>query len=316
MAQALMNNLNKIENAGLSLKDNSLDSDSINFGKILNSKVFKSNDNKSFDNQEKAISENSADKNDADNTLSKEFNIAIEESCAEIATDLAITENSDLNISANDDIPEEENQQEEISIQPNITEEDPTMLDNLTNLNDSAAVIILHSQQFSPAVNNQADDVTESENCENQNTQNSKEYILDNKNVFKDFENISSKDVQTTFLSSKENPNIKKDSSAINKVVDEKIVKELNVEVVDGENSSKDSSSDDLMQNQTPQEHSIKAMIQSDTKFENTILNIKTIEIKPAEVSSAKIIEQISKQLENMYNNSKLNIVLNPEKLG
>ncbi len=325
MAQALLNNLNKIKNEALSLKGNAFSVDVTDFGKIFNAKVSKSNNNKTFSNPNKPISENRADKDELNNnkTFANEFKNTVEESIAETVVDTGITENADSSMNTEDNSSEEDIQQEEANTQQdetnaqtNITEEEPTMLEDLTKLNESALAIIFHSKQISPVANSCDDEVTDAENNENQDIKNAKEYVLDTKSTIKNFENIASKDVQTNILTSKENPNVKKDSSSINKVIDEKIIKELNIEIVNSENNSNGSSSENLMQNQTPQEHSIKAIIQADVKFEDTISTIKTIEVKPTEVSSAKIIEQISKQLENMYNNSKLNIVLNPDKLG
>ena len=100
-------------------------------------------------------------------------------------------------------------------------------------------------------------------------------------------------------------------------VLDEKIVKDLNIEAVESQ-SAENSTSDNLMQNQSPQEQVIKAIINGDIKFDDKA--IKTFataqETVKTEVNSAKIIEQITKQLDNMHNSSKINMVLNPEKLG
>ena len=98
------------------------------------------------------------------------------------------------------------------------------------------------------------------------------------------------------------------------------MLKELKIESLQAEAGGENEESD-LMQNQTPEEQGVKAIIQADVEYNE----IKTTDVKPAvsqpnktggEVTPGKIIEQISKQLETMYNGSKVNIVLNPESLG
>lgn len=108
----------------------------------------------------------------------------------------------------------------------------------------------------------------------------------------------------------------------IEDIINEEELKELKIESIQAE-SSNNSSQDDVMQNQSPQEQGIKAMLHTEVDF----TEIKT-EVKPevtqatskhviqAEASSGKIIEQISKQMEGMYNGSRVNMVLNPESLG
>ena len=44
--------------------------------------------------------------------------------------------------------------------------------------------------------------------------------------------------------------------------------------------------------------------------------NIQQGQMKSTEITPSKIIEQITKQMESLQNNSKVNIVLNPESLG
>ena len=81
---------------------------------------------------------------------------------------------------------------------------------------------------------------------------------------------------------------------------------------------------DDIMQNQTPEEQGVKAMLQADADFAEVKTDAKPAQTvqnttKPtssSEVTSNKIIEQITKQMEGMYNGSKVNMVLNPESLG
>ena len=76
------------------------------------------------------------------------------------------------------------------------------------------------------------------------------------------------------------------------------------------------------MQNQTPEEHGIKAMLNTQSDFAEikaeTQASVQTTQ-KTSQVSQAtsdKIIEQISKQMENLQNGSRVNLIMNPESLG
>lgn len=98
--------------------------------------------------------------------------------------------------------------------------------------------------------------------------------------------------------------------------LDEKALKELNIESIEADNDT--GSEDSLMNRQSPQEQAVKAMMGHDSanfevKFPSQAQNVQS---KPVEITSAKIIEQITKQMEALQNTSKLNIVLNPESLG
>ena len=96
------------------------------------------------------------------------------------------------------------------------------------------------------------------------------------------------------------------------------MVKELNVEVLSTQSAETETSAGDFMQNQSPQDHTARIMIQGDIKFDSIAQEIakSTSQVKTADVTPSKIIEQISKQLDGMINNSKLNMVLNPGNLG
>ena len=109
----------------------------------------------------------------------------------------------------------------------------------------------------------------------------------------------------------------------IEDIIDDEQLKELNIESLEAESSETGDNSSDLMNQQSPEEQGVKAMLQTDADFS---LEVKT-EIKPtanvqntaktlSEANPGRIIEQISKQLENMTGGSKVNIVLNPESLG
>lgn len=107
-------------------------------------------------------------------------------------------------------------------------------------------------------------------------------------------------------------------------LLDEDALKDLNIESIEADT---DTSSDDggsLMDNQSPQEQAVKAMLHSDgetfdlnaVKSNQNIQSAQSVQPKTADISPSKIIEQITKQMEGLFNNSKVNIVLNPESLG
>lgn len=103
--------------------------------------------------------------------------------------------------------------------------------------------------------------------------------------------------------------------------IEEDILKELNIESIKVEADT--NSDESLMQNQTPEEHAMKAMINQDAepieiKIDST-QNIQSSQVqpaKPADINPSRIIDQVVKHLETLQNNSKVNIVLNPESLG
>ena len=112
------------------------------------------------------------------------------------------------------------------------------------------------------------------------------------------------------------------DGKSLEELVDEDTLKELNIESIEVETSNDDASSDDFMQNQTPEEHGIKAMLNTQSDFAEikaeTQASAQTTQ-KTSQVSQAtsdKIIEQISKQMENLQNGSRVNLIMNPERLG
>lgn len=105
-------------------------------------------------------------------------------------------------------------------------------------------------------------------------------------------------------------------------LVDEETLMELNIEDVNSEMASGEDSAD-LMKHQTAEEQGVKAMLHAefdvpDLNIEQKPSNVTEIShSKPSlEANPSKIIEQISKQLESLQNNSKVNIILNPESLG
>lgn len=103
--------------------------------------------------------------------------------------------------------------------------------------------------------------------------------------------------------------------------LEEDLLKDLNIESVEAQT---DTGNDDFsMQNNTPEEHAIKAIINADVdSFDFKLdsaqnnLNTQNVTSKTVNVNPAKILDQIMKQMDSLQNNSKVNIVLNPESLG
>lgn len=112
------------------------------------------------------------------------------------------------------------------------------------------------------------------------------------------------------------------DGKTLEELVDEDTLKELNIESIEVETSNDDTSSDDFMQNQTPEEHGIKAMLNTQSDFAEikaeTQASAQTTQKanQVSQTTSDKIIEQISKQMENLQNGSRVNLIMNPERLG
>lgn len=103
--------------------------------------------------------------------------------------------------------------------------------------------------------------------------------------------------------------------------IDEEVLKELKIESIQADTSSFEG--ENLMQNQAPEEHAVKVMINDSIEsFElkidsqQNIQSTQQVQAKPVDMNPSRIIEQITKQLEGLQNNSKVNIVLNPESLG
>lgn len=110
-------------------------------------------------------------------------------------------------------------------------------------------------------------------------------------------------------------------NSELESILDEEMLKDLNIESMSAETDS--AGGETLMQNQTPEEYAVKAMMHVEpesfeVKLESTqsIQNTQQAQTKPVEITADKLVDQISKHIENLHNGSKVNIVLNPESLG
>ena len=97
--------------------------------------------------------------------------------------------------------------------------------------------------------------------------------------------------------------------------INQEIFDELQIETIE---STTDNSSENAFTNkQSPEEFSIKVMLNNTDKtsldFETYV---HTSSSKAQTVNADKVLEQITKQMNSMNNSSKVNIVLNPETLG
>ena len=103
--------------------------------------------------------------------------------------------------------------------------------------------------------------------------------------------------------------------------LDEDVLKELKIESIRSDFEA--SSNESFMQQQAPEEHAVKIMINDSIEtFElkidsqQNVQNVQQVQTKAVDINPSRIIEQITKHLEGLQNNSKVNIVLNPESLG
>lgn len=149
---------------------------------------------------------------------------------------------------------------------------------------------------------------------------------LTNNNIdsfLEDFE-VTTEEVQSNSETQTTSKEVSKETEqSLEDIIDEDQLKELKIESIEAETSDS-TGEDDIMQNQTLEEQGVKAMLQADADFAEVKTDAKPAQTvqnttKPtssSEVTSNKIIEQITKQMEGMYNGSKVNMVLNPESLG
>ena len=108
----------------------------------------------------------------------------------------------------------------------------------------------------------------------------------------------------------------------VDSVLDDEMLKELRVVSLDSDSSMSDGG-EFLMQNQTPEEQGLKAMLNQEVeafdvsvnKAMNT-QNSQSTQMKAADINPSKILDQVARQLEGLQSGSRVNIVLNPESLG
>lgn len=337
MTQALLNNLNIQTEGNFGLNDKGAKDNLADFAKILQGKTDKAEVNNTQTN--KTTSKETEDtevkstigdlKNDIKNDIEiqndTENDSFIEEAIVNVV-DLAlvqetIEESEETSVSEIEEDTEETAEDIPTTTPDNtITEEDSTMNNNemvlSQPLENPATAMMLQSQlQKHSFKDNQNSDSDETED-NNTNLKTTKEVGKSLKN----FENVQKTEKETNLISlaDKNNSIEKSDNKRLKEIVNEEIIKDLHIEALKTEVATTENASSDLMNNQTPQEQAVKLMINGVNNTGDKIEFVSTVQTNkaPTEVNPSKIIEQISKQIEGMYNGSKVNIVLNPEALG
>lgn len=348
MTQALLNKLNATIEQTVNLTDKMPKKEGIDFGKIFESKTndfnsqYKNAQNvqkkteeplnknnekiqyskKDSNNDKKTGNTNTSSKPDETKKQDNKKNINDENSKK---TNAQTEKMSELNENTETNNTEDENAitEDDLNIidETTITEEDPTMYNKLNTLEDPTTMLLLQTQIQKNISNcleiEQADDFTEN----NLVFKTAEENISLNNIVSKQFDAVIQKEAGAAQfaqnVTSKEVSPQKGASTKLSDVISENILKELNVEVISSQPTEAEASFGDLMQNQSPQEQAVRVMIQGDVKYEAVAAKtLENVQVKPTTITPSKIIEQISKQLDGMVNNSKLNMVLNPGSLG
>lgn len=349
MTQALVNNLNIINNKSVIKADKLPKTEGLDFGKIFETKTNSEEQNditakqEPVDTAENSLNQTQIIQND-NNIFTETTNTPadisqllqddteqvlqafVEVGNSLITNVIANTTEEDAENTITEEIIKEEsnieeNPEEELTITEN---EVPTMYNELNTLEDPTAVLILQSQIQKTIKTTLETDENKTENKTENNSvilkSNDKQQCSDltGASVFKQFDKQVSKDASLVNFAPRENSHQKTDGRGVSSVINENIVKELNVEVISSQSADAEGSMSDLMQNQSPQEQAARVMIQGDIKYEaieqETVKS--AVQLKTTDITPSKIVEQISKQLEGMFNNSKLNMVLNPGTLG
>lgn len=356
MTQALINSLNIISEKSVNLSEKVPKTEGMDFGKIFETKKdITVNKNSAETQAEKTPqnSENSNNKketkstnqqndykteNNADTNAIKQNNLmqkksqteetsnTLEQNAEELSAELSLyiskNQDEDEDVSEAEELIAEEVQNitdEIITEEITITDEEPTMYKELTTLENPTTAILLQSQiqkMVVNAVENEQQSNSEESANVSTGTQNLTNYS--NSTVFKHVDSNVQKTMNFADFAPKESARIKGEKAQTNNIISENIIKELNVEVISSQSSGTETSTGDFMQNQSPQDHTARIMIQGDIKYESAASEaVKTsVQTKAVDVTPSKIVEQISKQIEGMFNSSKLEIVLNPGSLG
>ena len=197
---------------------------------------------------------------------------------------------------------------------------------NSTEIKDINLDQLSQIQTILPAQNTTDTSADENSNQDVETIENDNELkvTLNGKEItnFEDLTNLESSNETT--VTTKSDSITETEGKTLEEIVDEDMLKELKVESAEVDSQSSNSENSDIMQNQSPEEQGIKAIIQSDADFSTelkqntqTQTTTQTTGSKATtDVTPSKIIEQITKQMEGLQNNSKVNIVLNPESLG
>ena len=300
MAQAISENLNII--TADMMPTNSASEQPVDFNNVLQNEIA-NDDSANEDNTSELETETIV--NNIQKTLSEIISDAFSVVVAENVLNLTIEKNIETN-PENPEITEiidENNAQigdEEMNKTTTITDDVHLLSQCLTTrIDTSLRAIEQQTEENSP--------IDESNNLllqENKLNSFDKDlnYISKNNNLT---------DLAKTELSQKEN------TKSIKDLVSEEVIDELKLESLEVQTETSEAGND-MMQNQTPQEQGVKAMLGiEDTKINKSDNVVQQEQMKATtQTNTSKILEQISKQIGNLKTGSKVNMVLNPESLG
>ena len=313
MTQALLNNLISNNQQSFSDKLNAKDFTQFDFQNVLDKQT-------NLQTKANAVKDSIGGmKKTAENTFQK-LQDKIQETYKEVGNESALN----LSLASADDTEVTEGAIEsEDSVSENTTSEDTeTTLQNLVQ--PLVEQIANQIGQVKNTVKNVAEKVIENVSETLENELNVTINGIDLDKVLEDFEFNNTDDLPEIMPLKAENAE-EGEGKTLEELVDEDTLRELNIESVETDTSSGEEESSDLMQNQTAEEQGIKASLQQadanfgELKTDSTQSNVSLQAAKPtgnSDVTPSKIIDQISKQMENMNTGSKVNIVLNPESLG
>ena len=313
MTQALLNNLISNNQQSFSDKLNAKDFTQSDFQNVLDNQT-------SLQTKANAVKDSIGGmKKTAENTFQK-LQDKIQETYKEVGNESAL--NLSLASAENTEVTEGAIESED-SVSENTTSEDvETTLQNLVQ--PLVEQITNQIGQVENMVKNVAEKVIENVSETLENELNVTINGIDLDKVLEDFEFNNTDDLPEIMPLKAENAE-ESEGKTLEELVDEDTLRELNIESVETDTSSGEEESSDLMQNQTAEEQGIKASLQQadvnfgELKTDSTQSNVSLQAAKPtgnSDVTPSKIIDQISKQMENMNTGSKVNIVLNPESLG
>ncbi|MBR1775616.1 flagellar hook-length control protein FliK [bacterium] len=320
MTQALLNNLNN--NVNKNMYDAKVTYSDSNFQKFLDDKITdrtkcnslkdakvskydsRKNDDNSFKQIDEKVSKYDSRENDDNSFKQTDEKIAAKENELSQETEkIDLTEDTDNTNDENSTV-----QTDEI-ITTTITDDEELIMEKeITPLADSTSAIILNQTNLHKnEIEISTDELSLQTNLKTMNVE-----------TLQTFNNIDDEPTEVDVkITNPDNHSSKTDKASLQEIISDEIIEDLNIEALESGSANEDAGAD-FMQNQSPQEYSMKAMIQGDIKFEE--INVKTVAANNAailkEVTPEKIVEQITKQMEGMYNSSRVNIVLNPESLG
>ena len=335
MAQALLNNLNNtLSDSSFALDKTQDASASLEFDSILATKKDSINTNSTDITN---IEQLSGDSEEAYNNIftaavdTMDDIVSVAEAAVEVVSEIAANINEDVLCQENTEITD--NTETEICEYNEIKTDDgdsSVVLDEITEENNENTITYEDPIQMNEKLNNTLENPaaaiflqSQPSNIEHQVVQNEE---IDSNSIEilpQEQKAVNDKLIKLSSAKPLDYTEIKTNSSKVDsqsktlrELVDESMLDELNIESVSSSTTSNGDSSE-LMQYQTPQEQAVKVMLHSDVKFDD--IKIMQAQQKNETVSvqnSVKILEQITKQMEGIYNSSKVDIVLNPASLG